>query len=179
MTRIPIPLARIIIALVATTAPSLSTARFTAEQIRTGISLEQLRTAISNSGEQVAKGSTDESLMVYRTVRGEHEITASYRLCRGRVFEESVAVSGGPAGFIRRITQFEREYGPGKYLAESALLEVGERNLLTVTWRLPDRIIATEYGAAATGISESHWVSTAIPSVCNGNSGIERKGNSK
>ncbi len=125
------------------------------------------------------KGSTDEQLMIYRTVLNEHETTASYRLCRGRVYEESLAVLGGPAGFIRRVTQFERNYGPGKYSAESALLEIGERNVLSVTWQLIDRVITVEYGAPSTGISESQWVSTAVPSVCSGSTNNSKRGEPK
>jgi hypothetical protein len=170
---------RLTVLLLAAAAPSLCGARYTAEQLRAGISLEELRAAISAAGESVVKGSTDEFLMIYRTVRSEHEITASYRLCSGRVYEESVAVSGGTAGFIRRVTQFEREFGPGRYSAESSLLEAGERNLLSVAWRLPDRVVTIEYGAPAAGISESQWISTAIPSVCTGAANNDRQGSSK
>ena len=170
---------RLTLALLAAAVPSLSNARYTTDQIRAGISAEQLRADISAAGESIVKGSTDEYLMVYRIVRNENEFTASYRLCNGRVYEESIAASGGPAGFIRRVTQFEREYGPGKYSADSTLLEVGERNALSVTWRLSDRVVTVEYGASATGISESQWVSTAVPSACSGVANNGRQGNPK
>lgn len=141
-------------------------ARYSVEQIRAGISIDQLRAAISADGESVTKGSTDEYMMVYRTVRNEHELVASYRLCNGRVFEESMSLAGGAATFIRRVTQLERNHGPGRYTAESSLLDIGERNVLSVTWQLPDHVVTLSYDAPAPKIAEGQWLSNAVPSVC-------------
>ena len=139
-------------------------ASFSAEKLRAGITESQLRAMVDADGYVLRAGEGMDTRWVYR--KSNNEIVATYYMCQGKVYRQAITVSGGPAAYIKRVTQLNRQFGEGKVSVESAMGSVGERNSLEFVWRGRDEIITATYFAATPSNSESQWVSTAVPSIC-------------
>ena len=101
---------------------------------------------------------------VYR--KNNNEIVATYYLCRGKVYQQAITLSGGPAAYIKRVTQLNLRFGEGKASVESTMESLGERNTLEFVWRGQDEVITATYFAATPPVSETQWLSTTVPSIC-------------
>ncbi len=157
--------------IVATTLVLFSTtaasARYSAEQIRQGLPVDAVRASVESDGQKIHGSNADNFWWIYRTGRNEQEIVGILRFCGRLLYEQSLAATGGTSGFIKRIAQFENQYGPGKYVAEALINEIGEKNSLEVSWKLRDLVLTLTFIAAVGKVSETQWSSMAVPSVCN------------
>jgi hypothetical protein len=139
-------------------------ATFSVDEIRRGITEAQFKSAMEKEGFRVANTERSNLWWVYNPAN--NDLIATYRTCRGRIYEQALAATGGHGAFIKRVAQFTRDYGAAEYSAESAVVEQGERNMLDFTWKRTDEIITVTFNAASQRVSETQWVSRAVPSVC-------------
>lgn len=139
-------------------------AAYSAETIRAGITEAQLRATVDADGYVLKAGEGVNPWWVYR--KSDNEIIATYFLCRGKVYQQAITASGGPAAYIKRVAQLNRQFGEGKVSVESSMGSVGERNTLEFVWRGKDEVITATYFAAVPPVSETQWLGTTIPSVC-------------
>lgn len=143
---------------------SFAVAAFSAEKLRAGVTEAQLRAMVDADVYVLKVGEGTDPWWVYR--KSNNEIIAKYYLCRGKVYQQALTVAGGPAAYIKRVAQFNRQFGEGKVSVESAMESLGERNMLEFVWRSQDEVIAATYFAASPPVSETQWISTTVPSVC-------------
>lgn len=143
---------------------SFAVAAFSAEKLRAGVTEAQLRAVVDADGYVLKAGEGIDPWWVHR--KSNNEIVATYYLCRGKVYQQALTVTGGPAAYIKRVAQFNRQFGEGKVSVESAMQSLGERNMLEFVWRSQDEVITATYFAASPPVSETQWISTTVPSVC-------------
>lgn len=143
---------------------NFAVAAFSADQIRAGVTEAQLRAAVDADGNVLKAGEGTSPWWVYR--KSNNDIVATYHLCRGKVYQQAIAATGGIAAYLKRVAQFNRQFGKGQVSVESAMESEGERIMLEFFWRREDEGITASYFAASSPVSEAQWLSTAVPSVC-------------
>lgn len=143
---------------------NFAVAAFSAEKLRAGVTEAQLRAMADSEGYALKVGQGTDPWWVYR--KSNNEIIATYYFCRGKVYQQALTVTGGPAAYIKRVAQFNRQFGEGKVSVETSMESVGERNTLEFVWRGQDEVITATYFAASTPVSETQWIGTTVPSVC-------------
>lgn len=140
-----------------------ATASFSDAQLRIGVTESDLGSWAIKSGYEL-KRTGDDKWWAYR--KSDNEIIGTFRFCRGKVFEQALTVQGGASAFIKRVAQFNRQYGTGQYSVESSVESVGDRNMIEVVWRRADQVTTLTFFAGSSPVSETQWLGTTIPSIC-------------
>jgi len=152
----------VVLLLIGTT--NFGVAVFTAEKLRAGVTETQLRAMVDAYGYILKAGEGADPWWVYR--KSNNEIIATYHFCKGRVYQQSLTLTGGLAAYIKRVAQFNRQFGEGKVSVETSMESLGERNLLEFVWRAQDELIALTYFSSSPSVNENQWHSTTVSSVC-------------
>lgn len=141
--------------------------------------------AISYSFEELRKGVTEasaidaahrEGLIVTADPRdGGHilsdarsnEVISILWVCSGRLHGYSASAKGGASAFVKRVAQFNVEFGtPGNATATSKMQVFGEDNTIEISWQKNWRTIVLTYTPGAPGLDESQWVRYSVSQVC-------------
>jgi hypothetical protein len=141
--------------------------------------------ALSYSFEELRKGlpeaaaidaARSEGLIVSADPRGgghlladakSNEVVSILWVCSGRLYGYSLAAKGGASAFVKRVAQFNVEFGaPGSATATSKMQSFGEDNTIEITWQKDWRTAIITYTPSVPGLGESQWVRYSASQVC-------------
>lgn len=141
--------------------------------------------AISYSFEELRKGvpeaaavdtARSEGLIVSADPRGGGYLLADARskevvsilwVCTGRLYGYSVSAKGGASAFVKRVAQFNAEFGaPGNATATSKMQSFGEDNTIEINWQKNWRTATLTYTPSTPGLEESQWIRYSVSQVC-------------
>lgn len=86
--------------------------------------------------------------------------------CQGRLVAVAYESAGGTIGFIKRVAEYNREWGQGVGSAKSYMSTVGEVSTLEFMWREGARELTLSFTPGTEKISESQWLQFRVSSSC-------------
>lgn len=136
-----------------------------AQDIEIGRRIDEIVASAPKNGIKVTPSREADVFFAY--LLKSNELVGIYRVCNGRVYEHSASVSGGAVGLVKRVAQFNNQYGVAAAQAESRMLDSAEFNMIEFTWRQGDQTFRVTFYPQSLGALESQWVSYASLRYCN------------
>ena len=80
-----------------------------AQDVELGRSIDEIVESAPRNGIKVTPSRETDVFFAY--LLKSNEVVGIYRVCKGRVYEHSASVSGGAVGLVKRVAQFNNQYG--------------------------------------------------------------------